>query len=264
MIAFVAGLFGLIIGSFLNVVILRHRERPLTGRSACMACGEKLAWYDLIPLVSYVSLGGRCRGCKERISLQYPAVEAATAVLFALIADAYFHTVPLLSLQALLIVPYLAIAALLIAITVYDLYHKIIPNEWAYLFAALALITSMLSLPYGASAVWLLVAGPLAAAPLFFLWAISRGTWMGLGDPKLALGMGWLLGPWLGLMAVMLAFIIGAVVSLTVLIPVSALRHRHDRITMKSEVPFGPFLVASTLIVWLGTMYGLDFTYLFR
>lgn len=263
MIAFIAGLFGLIIGSFLNVVILRHRERPLTGRSACMACGYRLAWYDLIPLVSFVSLGGKCRACKERISLQYPVVEAATAILFAVVADSFFHTTLLVSPQALLILPYLAITALLIAITVYDLYHKIIPNEWVYLFAAIALTASLSALPHGTSAVWMLVAGPLVASPLFLLWAVSGGTWMGLGDPKLALGMGWLLGPWLGLVAVMLAFIIGAVAALGIIIPLSTLRKSEERITMKSEVPFGPFLVMSTLIVWLGTMYGLDFTYLF-
>jgi prepilin signal peptidase PulO-like enzyme (type II secretory pathway) len=80
---------------------------------------------------------------------------------------------------------------------------------------------------------------------------------MGLGDPKLALGIGWLLGPFNGLTAIFLSFVIGAIISLCVLIPVSRLRSRAQQITIKSEVPFGPFLVASTLFMWLMTMYGI-------
>src|SRR3989338_8110091 len=78
-------ILGLIIGSFLNVVICRFKARPLGGRSACMSCQSKLSWYELIPLFSFLSLGGRCRNCKTGISIQYPLVELATGIIFTLL-----------------------------------------------------------------------------------------------------------------------------------------------------------------------------------
>ncbi|MDP3645697.1 MAG: prepilin peptidase [bacterium] len=252
------GGLGLIIGSFLNVLILRHDVRPLSGRSHCTSCTTRLKWFDLIPIISWIMLRGRCRTCRSAISIQYPLVEAGTALLFALIGTAFFqNNLLIFSTHSLLLVPYFAMTALLIAITVYDMRHMIIPDEWTFLFAGIALVTSLASYD-AAFALTVLLSGPIVAAPLYLLWFVSRGMWMGLGDPKLALGMGWLLGPYVGLAAIFLAFIIGAIVSLLVLIPLSALRRRGEPITMKSEVPFGPFLVASTLILWLMTLYGID------
>src|SRR4051812_42460706 len=89
--SFVFGIFGLIIGSFLNVLILRHGERSLGGRSACMSCGRTLKWFDLIPVFSWLALLGRCRTCKKKISVQYPIVEATTAILFAAVGSAFFQ-----------------------------------------------------------------------------------------------------------------------------------------------------------------------------
>ncbi|MDO8561738.1 MAG: prepilin peptidase, partial [bacterium] len=83
MFAVIFGLFGLIIGSFLNVLIVRGGVRALSGRSACMSCGRGIPWYDLIPVFSWVLLRGRCRFCRSKISVQYPLVELTTALLFA-------------------------------------------------------------------------------------------------------------------------------------------------------------------------------------
>lgn len=249
--------FGLIIGSFLNVLILRHGERSIGGRSACMSCGRTLTWIDLFPVASWIMLRGKCRTCKAAISIQYPIVEAATAILFVIIGNAFFQYGFVMSWHSFLVLPHLAIVALLVAITVYDLKHMIIPDEWAYLFAAIAFVTSLVSLGSGTNVLSVIFGGPIAALPLYALWFVSGGRWMGLGDPKLALGIGWLLGPLNGLVAVFLAFVIGAVISLAVIIPVSRLRETGEQITIKSEVPFGPFLVAGTLIVWLMTMYGI-------
>src|SRR3989344_4669887 len=126
--ALIFGIFGLIVGSFLNVVILRRGARALSGRSACMSCGRQLLWHDMVPFVSWLALRGRCRGCGSGISLQYPLVEAATAILFAAIGAA-----PHLDIAHKII--FCIIAALLICITVYDLRHTIIPDGWAYSFA---------------------------------------------------------------------------------------------------------------------------------
>jgi leader peptidase (prepilin peptidase) / N-methyltransferase len=254
---FVFGIFGLLIGSFLNVLILRHGERSIGGRSACMSCGRTLTWIDLVPVFSWIALRGKCRTCKSAISLQYPLVEATTAILFAAIGAAFFHGGIEISWHSLVILPYFAIAGLLICILVYDLYYMIIPDEWSYLFAGIALLTSLLSIDSGASVPAVLLGGPVAAFPLYVLWFVSKGKWMGLGDPKLALGIGWLLGPYNGLVAIFLAFVIGAVVAVCVLIPLSRLRSVGEQITIKSEVPFGPFLVVSTILCLLLTMYGI-------
>lgn len=268
MTALIFGAFGLIIGSFLNVAILRHGARPVSGRSACFSCGTMLRWYDMIPVFSWLILGGRCRSCHSSISVQYPLVEAMTGVLFAVVGNAFF---PLVSdiWGYLALADALLITAYLVMIAVYDLRHTIIPDAWAYEFAAAALFLAL----YQGAGSWvaLLVTGPVVALPLFSLWLISGGRWMGLGDAKLALGMGWLLGPWYGLVAVFFAFTIGAVVSLPLvalssrgwkrfisrLTPTSAFRRWQLGFTMKSEVPFGPFLIASCFIIWLTLLYNI-------
>ena len=261
--AFVFGIFGLIVGSFLNVIIIRHGVRGVGGRSACMACGRQLLWYDMVPVVSWMALGGKCRACGARISIQYPLVEALCAIAFALFGGA-----PLALLAQILDC---LIAALLIAIAVYDLRHTIIPDAWAYTFAGLALISGFLS-PTHLSLPQFVVAGPFAALPLFAFWFFSKGRWMGLGDAKLALGIGWLLGPALGLFAVFFAFIIGGIVSAPLLFfssqawkkiyrgftPTAASRKSMWGFTMKSEIPFGPFLIFSCCIVWLSLIHGVD------
>lgn len=260
--AIVFGLLGLIVGSFLNVVILRHGARSIGGRSGCMACGRQLRWFEMLPVLSWIALRGRCRSCRAWISIQYPLVEVLTAGLFILIGLAPIGIV----LKTL----GLCIAALLVCITVYDLRHTIIPDEWAYAFAALAFGVTLVGMANGGgetSIVLSLLAGPLAAFPLFALWTVSHGKWMGLGDPKLALGIGWLLGASMGLYAVFLAFVIGAAVSVFILLPFEYMRQVISGITrlgaprqgftMKSEVPFGPFLIASCMYVWSASVYGL-------
>ncbi len=263
MIVFAFALFGLIVGSFLNVLILRHGIAHVGGRSRCMTCDHTLAWFDLVPLVSWILLRGKCRYCGARISPQYPLVEGACAILFALVAG-----LPGLGLAHIFL--FCAIAALLLAIAVYDLYHTIIPNQWVWTLCALALVSQGLLIDSVSDALYYLCAGPLAASPLFVLWAVSGGRWMGFGDVKLALGIGWFLGPILGIVSVFFAFVIGAVVSVGILIPlpyivrqfrnigITPLVETHAGFTMSSEIPFGPFLVSSCLIVWFITGYGVD------
>lgn len=276
------GVFGLIVGSFLNVIILRHGVRPVGGRSGCMSCGKQLPWYDMIPVFSWFVLGGRCRFCRARISLQYPLTEAATAVLFAFIGgwagSAFTVAADFgVTLTWLITFNYLVIVALLVAIFVYDLHHTLIPDGWVYTFIALAFFGQFLLPFWGEYGYWLFLAGPVVALPIFALWGASfvrhgtPGMWMGFGDVKLALGIGWLLGPALGLLAIFGAFIIGAVVSIPLLFFSSSLWQRVSRFipyrlwprsakgfTMKSEIPFGPFLVASTFIIWFASLYGID------
>nr|AQQ75001.1 hypothetical protein [uncultured bacterium] len=250
------GAFGLIIGSFLNVLILRHGIRGILGRSSCPSCKRELAWFELVPVLSWIALRGKCRTCRARISVQYPLVEFLTGAGFAVIGLA-----PLLFAQQVLAC---AIFALFISIAVYDLYHTIIPDVWSYPLALLALLYALV----GGAGAWELLAGPLVALPLFCFWFFSKGAWMGLGDAKLALSIGFLLGILDGFLALMLAFVVGAFVGVFILIPlpivVRSLRHagitsriRAKEITMKSEVPFGPFLICATLLVWFSQVYAL-------
>ena len=201
--AIIFGVFGLIIGSFLNVFILRHGVRSLGGRSSCMQCGRTLTWVDLVPVFSWIVLKGRCRTCACPISVQYPLVEASTAILFALIGGALLPVV--IKILALPII------ALLIAITVYDYQHTIIPDEWSYSFAFLALVIVFVATWYMQTPQGIIVellAGPVTALPLFCFWLFSRGRWMGLGDAKLALGIGWLLGFPNGLVALFFSLLL--------------------------------------------------------
>src|SRR3989344_2152692 len=125
------GTFGLIIGSFLNVLILRHGERSLLGRSACPSCKKTIRWRDLIPVFSWILLRGRCRDCGRAISIQYPLVEAGTAVLF------FFIALAPISLSATILA--LPIASLLLAIAVYDFHTTYIPDSSVWTLSALAL-----------------------------------------------------------------------------------------------------------------------------
>ena len=246
------------------MLILRYGVRPISGRSECPHCEKKLAWLDLVPVLSWVWLRGRCRYCKNSISIQYPLVELLTALVYTLIVVSLTPTpVRVLGLAA---------AALLIAIFFYDLWHKIIPDPWIWTFNALAFLALIFNFQFS---IFNFLAGPIAALPLFFIWFVSRGRWMGFGDVKLALGIGWLLGPIYGIVAIFFAFFIGAVIGLILIglssslwrqianaLPSSLSRKLLLGFTMKSEVPFGPFLIASCFIVWFANIFSMQLPFL--
>lgn len=256
--------FGLIIGSFLNVVILREETgESIGGRSHCPVCKTKLSVRDLIPLISWAYLHGKCRYCTNHISIQYPLVEASTAILFLLVS---LTPLPLF-LKALALI----IIAVAIAIAVFDIRNMLIPDLWNYLFGGAALIFTLSNAAQSAYFPFdTIAAGLVVASPLWGLWAYSKGAWMGFGDVKFAVGMGWLLGMHDGILALIGSFIIGSIVSLFILLPLPAIISYAQRLgvlwlsettphfTMKSEVPFGPFLIASCLIVWLFSLNGFD------
>jgi len=188
------------------------------------------------------------------LSAQYPIVEGLTALLFMCVA--YVTVLEVTATSILLSLPYLVVIGLLIVIGAYDIRHTIIPDIPVYTLIALSF--GMLFFSGGdlvSPTLGALLAGPAVASPLALLWLLSRGRLMGLGDAKLALALGWLLGfSGAGTMLV-LSFWIGALVGVTLLV----LSHVvHDlrlsagsrQLTMKSEVAFGPFLIAAYLIVF--------------
>ena len=236
-----------------------------------MSCGKGIAWFDLVPVVSWIALRGRCRHCGVRISFQYPIVEFLTGVLFASIAlaraqdllSAPVHTLFILFIDCV-------IASLLIMIAIYDLRHTIIPDEWVYSFGALALVSAFFSVHTPAEVIVVLLSGPCVAAPLYAIWLFSGGRAMGLGDAKLALGIGWLLGSVSGIFAILGGFVLGAIISIPLLVfssqwwrdivarftPRGTFLKSIGGFTMKSEVPFGPFLIASAVGYWVLSLYG--------
>jgi prepilin signal peptidase PulO-like enzyme (type II secretory pathway) len=241
-------LFGSIIGSFLNVVIYRYNSgASLGGRSMCFTCGKKLRWYELVPVFSFLFQRGRCRGCGSKISWQYPLVELTTGMLFLgafIVAGSYLRFAYLLIQIALLVV-----------ISVYDLRHKIIPDLFSYLFAGFAfmyLVYVLYASGWQFELLWQdLIAGPVYFAPFAAMWYVSRGKWMGFGDAKLALGIGWFLGMGQAYLAMLFAFWIGSIVGVFLIVrsKLMAVSHGEEVVTMKSEIPFGPFLILGLLIM---------------
>jgi len=241
---------GLIVGSFLNVVILRYNTgKSVGGRSACFSCGNGLKWHHLIPLVSFLALRGRCAFCRSKISWQYPLVELATALIFIKISSLHlsssFPTALLTTHYSLLLILTLISASLLVVIFVYDLRHKIIPDGIVFGFIGVSFISLLLrhsdSLGYS-GAIIDFVSAMVIFLFFFSLWYFSKGTWMGLGDGKLALGIGMYLSWPANLSAIIIAFWVGAVFGL-LLIAYEHLSRKRNGHSMKSELPFAPFMI---------------------
>ncbi|HUW71910.1 MAG TPA: prepilin peptidase [Candidatus Humimicrobiaceae bacterium] len=234
-------LFGLAVGSFLNCIIYRLEtdQSFLKGRSFCPHCRHTLSWQDLIPLLSFFILRGKCRYCQRPISFQYPLVELATGLVFVLI----FNFQPIFSLSQFVSTLYLfIISCLLIIIFVYDLKHYIIPDKVVYPAISIALIYSLqLLISKQFPTFNYLILSAIGAAAFFLaIVLISRGKWMGVGDIKLAFLMGLVLG-WPNIaIALFSAFLIGAIIGIVLIILAKK--------TFKSEVPFGPFLVTGTFL----------------
>lgn len=226
-------IFGLVVGSFLNCVIYRLENNLsfLKGRSFCPRCKHVLAWHDLIPVVSFLWLSGRCRYCQKKISLQYPLVEISTALIFLAIFN-----------YQLSIINYF-IAPFLIIIFVYDLKHYLIPDKAIYPAIAITLVYGLLrACLFGRWDLLTATFGAALGAAAFFLFIvlISRGRWMGVGDVKLALLMGLILGWPNILVALFFAFFSGAIMGVGLVLA--------SKKSFSSEVPFGPFLVGGTLV----------------
>jgi prepilin signal peptidase PulO-like enzyme (type II secretory pathway) len=274
LVLFLAFLFGSAIGSFLNVVVYRLNTgmSMVNDRSVCFSCGKQLYWYELIPIFSFLWQGGKCTKCKARISWQYMIVEACTGIIFAGIvyilppigiSDGYItaFSFPIVFMDILLA----AIWSILIVIFVYDLRHKIIPDELAFWFGALSFAHMFISVTFGSVVITIpsvldILAGPILFLPFYLLWKVSGGKWMGLGDAKLAIGIGWFLGLSQGISALIMAFWIGALVGVALIILKQLLKrsvfHRialylslGERI-MKSEIPFAPFLIIGIAIAF--------------
>lgn len=249
----IAFLLGSIIGSFGNVVVCRlHTGRSLSGNSHCLSCGRRLAWYELVPIISYVALLGRCRTCGCWIPSRYLLVEGATAASFVLVA---YTTEALLSTVLLF-----AVTATLVMIATYDLYHLIIPNELVLIAVAIGVVLVGYE-SYGLGDSFMLLTHSTAALVAFAvyagLWLVSGGRWIGFGDAKLAVPLALIVGLSGTFSLIVLSFWIGAVLSVGYVsmqyarrVYASAGVGKTSRyLTMKHEVPFAPFLILAFYVV---------------
>ena len=230
-----AALFGLLIGSFLNVVAWRlpRGESLVKPRSKCPGCATQLKAYDNIPVFSWLMLRGRCRGCGEKISARYPVVEAVTAALYVLVVALKWGDVLQMTLGLVLV-------TFLVPIAVIDLDLKIIPNKLtgpaAVLAVALGAVLEPSFLPEQLAA--------SAGALIFFLLpALIHKKGMGMGDVKLVAVLGLYLGRAVA-PAIFIALILGVVAGAAVIASKGVSDGR------RTKVPFGPFLAAGALVAF--------------
>lgn len=250
---------GLCLGSFVNALVWRLHEQAekgrlkelsiLKGRSQCPNCHHQLAAKDLIPLLSWLSLGGKCRYCSKPISWQYPLVELGTALLF--VGSYAFWPKTLTGAQIAIFILWLPLLTGLVALIVYDWRWKLLPNRIIYPLGLIAVVQAVISVSTSSKPLTALIDTILAVAigggVFYILFLLSNGKWIGGGDIRL----GWLLGlivgtPAKAVLVIFLASVLGSLVSLPLL--------ASKRLQRTSTIAFGPFLiVAGFITVLFGT-----------
>lgn len=259
MILLVLTVLGLCLGSFVNALVWRlheqltqksNKKNPalsiLRGHSMCPHCHHRLSAKDLVPLLSWLSLGGKCRYCHEPISWQYPLVEVVLPIAM-IVSYVYwplsFHAAGLFEFGV-----WLVVLVGLLALAVYDVRWMILPSRIVKPLIGLSLLQVLVVVDFyhgGLSTLLGALWGVLIAAGLFYvLFQASKGKWIGGGDVKLGIAIGLLLGgPLMSLLMIFVASVIGAAVALPMLLT--------GRTRLSSRLAFGPFLIVATVVVRL-------------
>ncbi len=230
---FIFFILGLIIGSFINVIIYRlpRGESIVFPPSHCPDCNHKLSPVELIPVFSYIIQRGKCRQCGKKISIKYPLVELLTGLLF--LTNALIFT------NILNLIAGLILSSLLIALAAIDIEQQILPDKLNLIGLALGLIISFFRPEFTALNA---ISGILAGGGLLLVIAVLSKGGMGGGDIKLMMMVGTFLGPLQVLLAIFLGAILGLLASLPGIIA--------GELKLKSKLPFGPFLALASLIMW--------------
>lgn len=274
-------ILGLAMGSFAGATVWRLRARQLvedkaagekvdtkefkqllpltkatltTDRSRCLNCEHTLAWYDLLPLASWLSTGGKCRYCHKKIGWFEPAMELGTAVLFVGLYLLWPHDLSSIYQVAHLVL-WLIAAVLLVILFAYDLKWYLLPNYVVFpliaVGALVAVIMVITSHDITTTLLDILFSSAILSGIYLVLWLISKGQWIGFGDVKLGLGLALLLSDWkLAFIALFAANFIGCLI----VIP-GMLAKKIDR---KTRVPFGPLLIAGAVVAMLAGKYIID------
>lgn len=237
----IVAILGLLLGSFLNVIVLRFDDLKtiFLTRSHCVHCKKEITWYDLVPFFSYIALFGKCRFCKKEISIQYPLVEVGTAVILCLLFWQFGLTLAFFAYGLIFLV--------LIVIFTYDILHLLIPDSLMWLAIGIWIIYLIISYFINLNplaAILNSIYGALALGGFLALLVFaSREKWMGAGDIKLGALLGAMVFWPQVLVATFLAFTLGAVVGLFLI----AIKKKK----LQGKVPFAPFLILGTLITLL-------------
>lgn len=241
-------LLGLCFGSFINAFVWRLHEGKdwVRERSECVHCHHELAAKDLIPIFSWLMLRGKCRYCKKPISVQYPVVEALTALVFV---GSYVHW-PFIfeGWQVVSFFWWLALIVGLVALLIYDIRWMLLPNKLVFPLMAIAAVMACIAVVIStepARTILDIVLAFLVGGGIFYLiFQISQGKWVGGGDVKLGFLLGLVVGtPAKALAVIFLAAILGSLVSLPLLMT--------KRLKRTSLIPFGPFLIVSGILVFM-------------
>ena len=252
MIILAVSLIGLAAGSFINALVWRlqqNKRAELTiwrGRSMCPKCRHLLSPIDLIPVLSWLFLGGKCRYCKKNISVHYPIVELVTALVF--ISSYVWWPYHLGGWQVVIFGVWLILVVGLLALLLYDLFWKILPNKLIYPFSAVALVMAIINVVISNDPAKALLNEFLAViigGGLFYvLFQVSSGKWIGGGDVKLGAMLGLIAAtPGRSILMIFLASLMGSLLSLPLLLS--------RRLKRDSTIPFGPFLIVAIIVVQL-------------
>lgn len=228
---------GAVFGSFLNACVWRKKQKKsiAKGRSVCTSCKNKILWFDNIPIISFFILKGRCRSCKEKISYQYPLVELWLTIAFIFVF--LIHS-GLLS-NYILILRDCFVVWVLSFIFIYDFEYQEIPDSLTLIPAGLIFVFSLF---FGWHSWHDMIIGAVVAAGFFFLqFFVSKGKWIGGGDVRLGVLIGVILGWQKTILALMLAYIFGAVIGVFLILT--------NKKKITSEIAFGTFLAIATFVV---------------
>jgi prepilin signal peptidase PulO-like enzyme (type II secretory pathway) len=248
MITVILIVLGLCFGSFVNAFVwrLKHHKDWVKGRSVCVDCKHVLAARDLVPVLSWLALNGKCRYCHKPISWQYPVVEMLTASLF--VGSYAYWPLDFWPWGTTLFVFWLVFLVGFVALAIYDLKWMTLPNKIIFPLGALALaqlFANSITFGGGLTSLYDAFWGVLIGGGLFYvLFQVSNGKWIGGGDVKLGAVLGLIVGgPLPSLLLIFLASVLGSLFAL----PMLAVK----RLKTDSRLPFGPFLLAAAVIVYL-------------
>lgn len=251
----VVGCLGIIVGSFLNVVVIRQESgMGIGGRSMCPQCHKQLSWYELIPVISFLLQRGTCKGCHKKISIQYPIVELITGVLFFLATkhgiSLFFAILSFWFWGGLLLI--LLLVSLIIIIVVHDIKTQTIPVAWLGLLT----ITGILFLvfyysSYQIFSITLLtphIIGVMTAVPFLIIYLFSHGRWIGFADIEIIAWIGFMQGFTNSLSTVLLSFYIGALFAVLLISYEIIIKQKSYQNIRKQSIAFAPFLFLGFLI----------------
>lgn len=252
---FIIFIWGTIWGSFANVLVERgQKKKSLLGRSKCDFCGYTLRWFDNIPLLSFLIIGGKCRKCHKKLSWQYSAVELGMGLMFVLMAwkAGILAVDPLIGLSSQTLIEliyYLAIGFILFTIFLWDWKYMIIPDYLVAVGLGLSIIFSLYNYFYSPCSLFNyqcyvssnLLGGLLVSGFFYLMFAFSKGKWIGGGDVKLGFWLGYMVS-WRNVyFFLLIAYVLGSLVAL------GLLWKRKKK--MSSQIAFGPFLIVSAILI---------------